>query len=189
MKQTTLASGLIVAVAASLAAGALFGLLAAVAGAAPALKLVASGLGLGYVLYLLGVSGERTGRITTVAGWCLITCIAWAFTPTLTVYVLIQLGLLWLVRSLYHHSGLLPALADMGLTVLGLAAAVWAVQRTGSVFLATWCFFLVQALWPLIPQPRGRHKREPAAMLQPAGGFESAHRAAVAALRKLADKA
>ena len=189
MKQTTLTNGLIVAVAASLAAGAMFSLLAGVAGAAPALKLVASALGLGYVIYLLGVSGERTGRVTAVAGWCLITCIAWAVAPTLSVYLLIQLGLLWLVRSLYHHSGLLPALADMGLTVLGLAAAVWALQRTGSVFLTTWCFFLVQALWPLIPQPRRRHNRQPAAVLQPACGFESAHRAAEAALRKLADKA
>ena len=57
----------------------------------------------------------------------------------------------WLVRSLYYYSGLLPALADLGVTALGAAFAVWAAQRSDSAWLALWCFFLVQAFHVLIP--------------------------------------
>ena len=60
-------------------------------------------------------------------------------------YVLVHLGLVWLVRSLYYYSGLLPALADLGSALLGAAFAVWAAQRSDSAWLALWCFFLVQA--------------------------------------------
>ncbi len=57
----------------------------------------------------------------------------------------------WLVRSLYFYSGVLPALMDLGLSALSITAAVWAISQSGSVFLATWCFFLVQALFVAIP--------------------------------------
>ncbi len=66
-------------------------------------------------------------------------------------YVLVHLGLVWLVRSLYYYSGLLPALADLGVTALGAAFAVWAAQRSESAWLVLWCFFLVQAFHVLIP--------------------------------------
>jgi hypothetical protein len=63
-----------------------------------------------------------------------------------------HLGIIWLIRSLNFYASALPALADLGLNGLGLAASIWAVTRTGSVFLGIWCFFLVQALFVVIPK-------------------------------------
>jgi len=63
----------------------------------------------------------------------------------LVAYVLVHVGLAWLVRSLYYYSGVLPALADLGVSVLGTVFAVWAANRSGSAWLAFWSFFLVQA--------------------------------------------
>ena len=67
------------------------------------------------------------------------------------LYLLAHVGTLWLVRSVYFHKSGLAAIADLGLNALALAGAVWAASRTGSVFAALWCFFLVQAALVLIP--------------------------------------
>ena len=87
------------------------------------------------------------------------------------------------MRSLYYYSGLLPALADLGVSVLGAAFAAWAAQRSGSAWLVLWCFFLVQAFHVLIPASltqRGRAAPDPAD-----DAFARAHRAAEAAVRRL----
>jgi hypothetical protein len=81
--------------------------------------------------------------------------------PPLPLYLLIHVGAMWLVRSLYFYSGVLPALMDLGLSALSITAAVWAITQSGSVFLATWCFFLVQALFVAIP-PAVKRKATPA---------------------------
>jgi hypothetical protein len=96
--------------------------------------------------------------------------------------VLVHVGLIWLVRSLYFYSGVLPALADLGLSVLGAAFAVWAAQRSGSAMLAFWCFFLVQAFHVLLPTAIAERG-------QPADDadlkFNRAHTAAEGAIRRL----
>ena len=151
-------------------------------GPATALRAVIALVSFAYVLYVIGRSGERVGRITTIVCWCLAATVAWLLGPPLVGYVLVHAGLLWLVRSLYHYSGLLPALADLGVSALGVAFAAWAAQHSGSAWLALWCFFLVQAFHSLIP----------AALKQRAGGdhvaedaFARAHRAAEGAVRRL----
>ena len=58
----------------------------------------------------IGRSGERVGRITTVACWLAVASGAWLLGLPLVGYVLLHVGLVWLVRSLYHYSGVLPAL-------------------------------------------------------------------------------
>jgi hypothetical protein len=91
----------------------------------------------------------------------------------------------WLVRSLYFYSGVMPALMDLGLNALSISAAVWAISRSGSVFLATWCFFLVQALFVAIPptmQAKKKPERNTAANRE---NFNRARRQADAALRQL----
>ncbi len=151
-------------------------------GSGTALRAVIALLGLAYVLYVIGRSGERVGRITTVALWIAAASFAWFLGLPLVVYVLVHVGLVWLVRSLYHYSGVLPALADLGLGLLGAAFAVWAAQRSGSAWLALWCFFLVQSFHVLIPPTLG------AAIAPPDAGndaFARAHRAAEAAVRRL----
>jgi hypothetical protein len=66
-----------------------------------------------------------------------------------------------------------------------VSASVWAITRSGSVFLATWCFFLVQSLFVTIPTSV---RRSPdAATDTPLGNdnFEQARRRADAAVRQL----
>ena len=153
------------------------------AGYSAALRATIALLGLAYVLYVLGKSGERVGRVTTVAVWTLAAAAAWASGMPFVGYVLVHIGLIWLVRSLYFYSGVLPALADLGLSVLGAAFAVWAAHRSHSALLAFWCFFLVQAFHVLLPAAVAERGGKPAddADLK----FNRAHAAAEAAIRRL----
>jgi hypothetical protein len=167
----------------SLSGGALLAVLGPFVGYGGALRAVVAMLGLAYVLYLIGKSGERVGRVTTIAGWIVAAFAAWFAGLPLVAYVLVHVGLVWLVRSLYYYSGVLPALADLGVSVLGAAFAVWAAQHSGSAWLAFWCFFLAQAFFVLIPASLSARAREPASEADQA--FNRAHRAAEAAVRRL----
>ena len=148
-------------------------------------RLLIAGLGLVYVLYLFGRSQERVGRVLTLGLWALAAGIAWFATPPLELYVLLHCGLIWIIRSLYSYSGVLPALIDLGLNGLALAAAIWAAVRSDSVFLIVWCFFLVQALYVAIPPNLRRQLTTAVAGTPGEDRFRRAHRAAEAALRKL----
>jgi len=183
MKRPTFFEGVGVALVASLAGSVLYGALGTVLPSGLVLRLVVAGLGLAYVLYLLGRTSERVGRITTLVAWLVAAGLVWMFVPTLTLYVLLHLGLVWLIRSLYFHASLLAALADLGQSGLALAAGVWALLHTGSLFLALWCFFLVQALFVAIPaSPRRGHT---AVKPDADDHFQQAHRVAEAAVRRL----
>jgi hypothetical protein len=152
-------------------------------GGATALRAVLALLGFAYVLYIMAVSGERVGRVTTIACFAAITCGAWLSGVPLVAYVLVQVGVVWLVRSLYHYTGLAPALADLVLSALAAAFAAWAALRSGNAWLALWCFFLVQSLHAVIPSmlaPRGAANVE----AEP-DAFARAARAAEEAVRRL----
>jgi hypothetical protein len=92
--------------------------------------------------------------------------------------------MLWLVRSLYFYSSAFPALLDFGLSALSVSAAAWAMTRSGSLFLAIWCFFLVQAVFVAIPQRLGISAHRDTNKIDD-GAFEHARRRADAALRQL----
>jgi hypothetical protein len=167
----------------SLCGAAVLAALTPFAGGGVALRAVIALLGFAYVLYVVGKSGERVGRITTIALWIAAASLTWLTGLPFVGYVLVHVGLVWLVRSLYYYSGVLPPVADLGLALLGAAFAAWAAQRSGSVGLALWCFFLVQSLHVLIPASLGT-----GADASAAGGddaFARAHRAAEAAARRL----
>ena len=176
----SLGTGLLAALILSTCGAALLAALTPWLGLGLALRAVIALLGLAYVLYAIGRSGERVGRITTLTCWLVIACGAWLAGLPLVAYVLVHLGAVWLVRSLYYYSGLMPALADLGVTLLGAAFAVWAAQRVGSAWLAFWCFFLVQAFHVLIPASLTRSASD-----APDDAFARAHRAAEAAVRRL----
>lgn len=167
----------------SVSGAALLSALGPLAGYGAALRAVVALLGLAYVLFLLGKSGERVGRVTTVAAWTLAAGAAWMSGIPFVGYVLVHVGLIWLVRSLYFYSGVLPALADLGLSVLGAAFAVWAAQRSHSAMLAFWCFFLVQAFHVLLPAAVA--ERAGAGANDSDSKFNRAHAAAESALRRL----
>jgi hypothetical protein len=183
MKPPGFFEGAALALVLSLAGGLAYSALNLLFPAGLALRLVIAGLGLAYLLYLLRRSRERVGRLTTLALWAGMAAGAWLWPLSPPLYVLTHLVALWLVRSLYFHGGLAAALADLTLNGLALAAAVWAAGRTGSLFPAFWCFFLVQALFVAIPglMPNSKTPAEAGAEDR----FRRAHRAAEAALRRL----
>lgn len=181
-RQPSFARGLGAAFVLAICGGALLAALAPWLGGGTALRAVIALVAFAYVLYVVGVSSERVGRITTVVGWCVVAGGAWLVGLPLVGYVLVHVGLVWLVRSLYHYSGVLPALVDLGLSLLGAAFAAWAAQRSGSAGLALWCFFLVQAFHALIPATLT--KRDASATVTE-DAFTNAHRAAEAAVRRL----
>ncbi len=149
------------------------------------IRLIIPALGLAYLLYLMSRSGERLGRVTTLCLWSALAVVTWWVSPPFPLYLLIHVGTVWLVRSLYFYSGVMPALMDLGLTGLSVSAAVWAVTRSGSVFLATWCFFLVQALFVAIPPSVQRQAKPEQNTPAESEIFDRARRQADAALRHL----
>jgi hypothetical protein len=185
MKQPTFFEGAVVALVASIAGSVLFTALTPLFAAAWVLRLLIAGLGLGYILYLFSRSRERIGRTTALAFWTLASGAAWWLAPSLPLYLLLHLGLIWLIRSLYFYSSLLCALADLALGGFALAAAVWASIHTGSLFLGIWCFFLLQALFVAIPASLDRKASERQSPPHREDRFRHAHRAAESAMRKL----
>jgi len=188
MKRPNFFQGVIAAAVLGFFASAVVATLTPFVGLGAVVRLVIPLLGLAYLLYLLNRSAERLGRVTTLTFWTAMSAVAWWAAPPLPLYLLIHVGAVWLIRSLYFYSGVVPALMDLGLNALSVSAAVWAISRSGSVFLATWCFFLVQALFVTIPTALPRK----AALKRntPAGSrnFERAKRQADTALHQLFTK-
>jgi hypothetical protein len=146
--------GVLVALSASLLGGLLFAVLAPVATPAAALRTLIATVGLAYLLYLLRRAPVRVGRVTVGAASGLVAMAVWLAAPAPVEAALAYLALVWGVRCLYFHSSLFAAAADLGLNALSLAAAAWALQRTGSLSLGLWCLFLAQALFVFIPPAR-----------------------------------
>lgn len=185
MKRPTFFHGVIVAAILGFFASALFAALAPFVGPGAVFRLVIPALALAYLLYLFSRSGERVGRVTTISLWSALAAIAWWVAPPLPLYLMIHVGAVWLVRSVYFYSGVMPALMDLGLNALSISVTAWAITRSGSVFLATWCFFLVQSLFVTIPSSVER-KRETQKVAAPGrDSFELARRQADEALRQL----
>lgn len=185
MKRPTFPEGAGIALAASLGGAILFSALSPVLANPGLIKLLIAGLGLAYVIYLLRRSRQRLGRVTMLSGWLIGAILVWLLNPPLVLYLLVHIGMIWLIRSLYFHNSLVSALADLGLCGLGLAAAVWALLQTGSLLLGIWSFFLLQALFSAIPADlrkrptagRPEHTRE--------CRFQQAEQAAESALQRL----
>ena len=121
----SLGTGLAAAFVLSACGAALLAALSPWLGGATALRAVIALLGLAYTLYVIGRSGERVGRITTVACWIVIASGAWLFGLPLVGYVLLHVGLVWLVRAL----SLLGLAA--GASRLGCERARRGVRRLG----------------------------------------------------------
>ena len=185
MKQPSFFEGVLVALIASLGGSILFSALSPMFAGAMLLRLLITGLGLGYVFYLLGRGRTHTGRVSILAGWVLMAAATWFLAPPLPLYLLVHLLAIWLVRSLYFYSSLLCALADLGLNGLSLGAAVWALSHSHSLLLSIWCFFLMQALFVAIPARLNAKTGAGDPDQTGEDRFEQAHRSARAAVRKL----
>jgi hypothetical protein len=183
-RPTTFLGGVAVAFVLAAAGAASFAALTSVLTSTFAIRAISTLLAGAYLLYLLSRSEERTGRIVTIAAWLSGAVATGVFVTSLPLFIVSHVVMIWLVRTLYFHGSFTPALLDLGISALALATALWAVRTSGSLFLAAWCFFLVQALFVVVPE--GTHARAQA------GGFDDqpfkrAHRSAGAALHRLAN--
>ena len=154
MNKPEFSEGAILALLLALACSLGYSLLPAMIGEPLALRVTLTLLGLGYVLYLLARSGEHAGRLATLLFWLLSSVLIWSLSPGIGLLIGSQLGLIWLTRVFFHHSGALSALLDLGLNALAALAAIWALRYAASPLLAAWSFFLVQALFVFIPGVR-----------------------------------
>lgn len=115
-----------------------------------AFKLVVALLAALYGGAVLYGAEEKSGRILVPLLWLVLTAVGFALLQPVA-FLFAQIGAIWLLRSLYFHTGPLAALLDLGLTVCAFGAALWAAG-TGSWFMMIWSFFLVQSFTALIPQ-------------------------------------
>ena len=182
MKSPTFLEGVFVALSAALAGTLAYSAFGLVLPGAVSLRLLIAVLGLGYLLYLLGRSRERIGRVSILASWLGVAGLLWVLSPPLSLYLLVHLAMIWVARSLYFHQGPLGAVADLGLTCLGLIAALGAYLHTGSLFLSLWCLFLVQALFVFLPARMGGGRKQGS---DEEDGFRRAHQAAEVAVQRL----
>lgn len=182
MKTPGIIDGIVVAIIISLGAGVAKLLLGGFLAYGSLFNLVLYAATLVYLVYLLRRCGARTGRVIVIVGWGLTSLACWFFDILLFEQVLIQAGFIWLVRSLYFHSSLASAALDFGLVSVGLAASAWTMVNTASLPAALWSFFLVQALFCWVPQIA---RPQTAGMQQQQTSFQSAHRVALDAVRKL----
>jgi hypothetical protein len=185
MKAPGLFEGIVVAIAASLGGGILTAMLPIVTSEYNGIRILLSVLAVSYLLYLVKRSNERTGRVVVIAVWLSVTLASLLLGASLTWFALIQLASVWIIRSLYFHTSILPALMDLVLTGFGLVAAAWAILHTGSVMTAIWCFFLSQSLFVLIPAFGDRRHTQDCFIPVEQDRFQSAHRVALDAVRKL----
>ena len=192
-KSLTFMEGVIIALIASFVGSIGYFTLSTLFSEGFAIRLLVSGLSLAYIFYLLSRSKERVGRLSTVLLWSIITVALWLSASSIMLFVLSNIFMTWLIRSLYFYSSLLSSAVDLFLNGFSLAAGVWAFVHTDSIFLGIWCLFLIQALFVFIPA-RFDSKRS----LNTSGigndsnendnnaaNFQQAYRDAEAAVRKL----
>lgn len=182
MKNTGFIGGVIVALIFAASGSALFSVLTPFFSGISALRCIISLLTLGYLLYLLMHSPVRVGRVSAFTLALGLSAVSLYWQPPLVLYCLMHVGLIWLVRCCYFHNGLAGALADLGFCAMAFAAAVWAAERSGTLFLSLWSFFLIQALvMPVLRNRMGGENGLPGDD-EP---FRRAQRSAESALRRL----
>lgn len=185
MKHPSFGEGVAVALAAAVVGSVAYSVLHDLIGFGWASYALISGLGLGYILYLLARSRERVGRFVTLGVWLLGSGTSWFMLEDPALYLVTQAGMIWLIRSLYHQPGPLAAVLDLALGLAALAAGLWAFVHADSLFLGIWTYFLVQALFVTIPSAKGARRTSRAGAGPDSDPFQTAYRSAEGALRKL----
>jgi len=149
--------------------------------------LLVPGLSFTYFLCIGPYRIRQSGWISSLLLWFAFTLLLWLLSPSLTEYVLLHVAAVSGMRSLFFHKNLMLVLMDFMLSLFALAAAVWAASHTGSIFLAVWCFFLVQAAFVLLPGFR-RDTSTGSGSIVHSQQFDTALRKAEEALRKVVNQ-
>jgi len=185
MKSATFPEGALLALVSSLVGTISYTALMPVVGGEMAICMIITCLGLGYILYILKRSGERIGLLSTLVLWAVITIAMLLFMPSPFLFLTIQLGLIWIIRSLYFYASVISALADLVLVGFSLMATVWATDQTGSLFLGIWCCFLVNALFVFIPVDMKQRNYKSGRLAEQSDRFQQAYQAAESAFKQI----
>src|SRR5262245_16633924 len=190
MQRPTVLEGILVALVVSLVASPVIFLLSLLLGPVMAGKAVIIVIAYTYIIYLLVKSGRTAGRTTLAVLSLLVLLASLVFEARLTTVVLVAVALIGGIRGCTYSRSLVAWLLHGGLCLLGLGAALWAYTHSGSLVLAVWSFFLLQALFVCVPP---RINQQPVEEGGIAGGqevdsFVRAHQAAQKALGRLRTK-
>ena len=183
MKPLSFWRGVLLAIVISVVGAVLHTVLAKLLGNTSSLRVVILMAGLSYVLALLANGPRQSGRVVAALAWLALAGLLLVFNPPLTLWLLLQTGFIWLLRSLQRYDSLIPASADALFSGFALAAAIATAQHTHSLFLALWSYFLVQALAAFIPTRPAAAPEAAAAVGET--DFETSYRNAETALRRL----
>jgi hypothetical protein len=191
MQRPTLLEGILVALVVSLAASPVVFLLSLLLGTVMAGKAVIVVIAYAYIVYLLAQSGRTAGRTTLAVLSLLVLLASVVFAARWTTVVLVAVALIWGIRACTYSRSLVVWLLHGGLCLLGLGAALWAYTHSGSIVLAVWSFFLLQALFVCVPPRLAQQPVEEGDVAggQDVDGFVRAHQAAQKALDRLRTRA
>ncbi len=137
-----------------------------------------------YCGYRLMRSESRSGKVTLAALVLFSLSVLWLVGWSDRLLLIGAIGLIWGVRSWLTHCRPLAVVLDLLLTFSALAAAIWAFSING-VIAAVWCFFLLQALFVLIPESFNKRPKRIVESDAASDRFNRAHRNAETALRTL----
>jgi hypothetical protein len=187
MHRPTLLEGVLVALVLSLSVSPLVVLVQLVIGSLLAWKIMVMIMAYTYICYLLARSRRRSGRVTLGLLALTVLLASLVFTWRFPMILLLCVTLIWIMRSFAYSRSLVSAVLQGGVCVLGCGAALMVYGHSGSLALALWSFFLVQAAFVLIPAQGMRRSTAPNDMTL--GGapddFGRAYHAAEQALERL----
>jgi hypothetical protein len=186
MNKPKFLEGVLLALGLSLLIAALFTVMSAFFPTRWLLQAVIAGASLSYILYLLYRSRERMGKVAVVTLWLLFAFGVWLLAPSTLILLFAHVAVIWVIRCLYYHSSILIALLDLGLIVLGMLVSLWTLLHTHSLLLSVWVFFLMQALFSVLPEQVFSAKTKRAKNQD--DGFERAYASAEAAVRQLSSQ-
>ncbi len=152
MKKMTFNKGVMFAFVASLFSTICFSVLSGVLDSDLLMKSISSVVIFVYLVYLMQCSNIRTGRPTIILIWSILSVVLVYLVDSFVLFLMLQILLIWLVRSLFYYSGAITSLIDLCLTVFSFFVAIWAIAHTDSLFASVWSFFLFQATFVFIPE-------------------------------------
>src|SRR5215467_9435826 len=150
MHRPTLLEGVLVALVLSLSVSPLVVLVQLATGSLLAWKIVGMVLAYTYMCYLLARSRRRSGRVTLGLLALIVLLASLGFNLRFPTLLLLCVTLMWAVRSFAYSRSLVSAVLQGGVCVLGCGAALMVYGHNGSMALALWSFFLVQAAFVFI---------------------------------------
>lgn len=178
--------GVIVAIIFSLIVAAVFTVMSAFFPTRWLLQAVITGSSFMYVLYLLYRSKEKRGRVAVTILWLVYALSVWVFAPSTLIILFAHVGAIWLVRTLFYHNSLLVASFDFGLITISVFVSIWTLMHTHSLLLTTWVFFLLQAVFSILPEQIQLQSKT--VVSEKDDEFERAYAVAEAAVRQLSNQ-